>query len=62
MFSTDARLAASVLDAGVPSLSADAPDRVADCEWLDWAATAGCDETAHVARLLDLFEAPDTEL
>src|SRR5881396_3672157 len=44
MFSTDARLAASVLDAGVPSLSADAPDRVADCEWLDWAATAGCDE------------------
>ena len=52
----------AVLDAGVPSLSADAPDRVADCEWLDWAATAGCDETAHVARLLDLFEAPDIEL
>src|SRR5438552_8023209 len=35
MLSIDARLAASVLDAGVPSLSADAPDRVADCEWLD---------------------------
>jgi len=62
LFSTDGRLAASVPDVGVLSLSADALDRVADCEWPDWAATAGCDETAHVARLLDLFEAPDTEL
>ena len=61
MFSIDGRLAVSVPDVRVASLSADAPDRGPDCEWPDWPATAGCDETAHMDRLLNLFEPSDDD-
>jgi hypothetical protein len=62
MFSIDPRPAAAVSDVRVARLPADAPDRGVDCGWPDWAAVAGCDETAHVDRLRDLFEPSDNEL
>lgn len=61
MFSIDGRQAASVPDVRIAGLAADAPDRGADCEWPDWTATAGCDETAHMNRLLNLFEPSDDD-
>ena len=61
MFSIGGRLAPSAPEAQVANLSADVSDRGADCEWLAWPATEGCDETAHMDRLLTLFEPSDSE-
>ena len=61
IFTIDGHLATSVPDVQVASLPSDTPDRGVDCEWPDGPATGGCDETAHVDRLLTLFEPSDSE-
>lgn len=58
MFSVSGQVAPSLPEVLVAELStAGEPG----CEWPEWAATNGCDEDAHVDRLLDLFRRPDTD-
>jgi len=61
MFSIGGRLTLSEPDVQVANPPADASDRGADCEWLGWPATEGCDETTGMDRLLTLFEPSDSE-
>jgi hypothetical protein len=60
MFSVHGRATWSMPDTLVADLGTPVA-RDLGCEWPDWATTTGCDEDAHMERLMNLFERPDID-